>query len=375
VKIGILANTFESEFGGLAGGHVHFIEVAKRWKNVDVCVFGPEIARATIARELPAATFVAMPAGDGTIGNKQLRNLYRTLAGLARRRELRACDALIASSHFLPDVVPALMSSPRRTVVSIHHILTQPSVRAGLYLPNAITATFQSAAFYLIRTFAAAVLVYARDIADQVGVDGRRTRVFLMSNGANSPLEPEVRTEAASGAIYLGRLVPTKGIEDILRAWALATPHADGSLLTIAGAAAPEYRADLERLARELGIASSVRFLGNVSESEKSRLLHSARVFAFASKEEGWGIVLAEAMRHGLPCLTYDLPAYRGIFTRGRISVAVGDIHAFADYLRRFLTDDIFARNIASEAIELASSFTWEHAARLEAEALEAIVC
>jgi glycosyltransferase involved in cell wall biosynthesis len=375
LKVGILANTFESEFGSLAGGHVHFIEVAKRWTDVDVAVFAPEIARGTIERELPRATFVAMPSGDGKIRNRQLRNLYRTLAGLRRRHVLRKCDVLIASSHFLPDVVPALLASPKRTIVSIHHILTEPKTRAGRKLPNIITAAFQSVAFSFIRTFAAAVFVYTPDVAERAGVDPRTTRVFLMSNGANAPIEA---TEAAAqqrlGAVYLGRLVPTKGVEDVLRAWALLVRRGVVSELTIVGAAAPEYRASLQSLAAKLKIASTVIFLGNVSETEKSRLLRSARVFAFGSKEEGWGIVLAEAMRHGLPCLTYDLPAFRDIFTRGRISVAMGDIDAFADRLERFLSDDTFQSQMASEALDLASSFTWERAAGLEFEALEAIV-
>ena len=374
MTIGILVNTFEADVGGLAGGHVHVIEIAKRWPESDLRIFAPSVARAIFERELPAAKIIAMPSGERFFRNRQLRNLYRTLAGIGRRRELRKCEVLIATSHFLPDVVPALMALPGRTIVAIHHILTKPQNRAGSKLANVISTVFESLAFVLTRTFAAAVFVYTQEVAAELFIDRRRTRIFIMSNGANAPAETATAAETRrQGAMYLGRIEPTKGVDDVLRAWALLANRGVRSQLTLAGRAAPEYLRHVKDLARQLGIEETISFVGAVSDVEKSRLLHATRVFAFASKEEGWGLVLAEAMCHGAPCLTYDLPAFRDVFVQGRVCVPVGDIDAFADCLALFLTDDAYQQRFASEALESGPAFSWERAAELEFAALQTV--
>lgn len=115
------------------------------------------------------------------------------------------------------------------------------------------------------------------------------------------------RFRAASGfgpadrlVLFLGRLDPKKGIEHLLRAHATLDP---GVTLLLAGSGEPAYEAHLRGLADELGVASSVRWLGFVGGEAKCDLLDAADVFALASEFENFGIAVVEAMHAGVPLL------------------------------------------------------------------------
>jgi glycosyltransferase involved in cell wall biosynthesis len=155
-----------------------------------------------------------------------------------------------------------------------------------------------------------------------------------------------------------------------LRAWAIVTRAVPDARLRVIGDGLPSYEAELRALARTLGIADSVAFLGRASDAVKFETLRASGLFLFASKEEGWGIALAEAMACGLPCVTYDLPPYREVFPRGRSSVSVGDVDGFARAAIGLLENESARRQLAVEAAELARTFTWDRVAAIESEAI-----
>jgi glycosyltransferase involved in cell wall biosynthesis len=370
LRVGLIANTFDNLFGAVAGGHVHFIEVAKRWPDFDVTVFAPELARTIISRELPNASFVAMPSGGRFIRYSLLRNLYRTITAVRRISVLRSCDVVIATSHFLPDVVPGSLAG-RRSIVCVQHLLDSPRKRPGSFASNAISATFQDISLRFARRFAGALLVNRREVADQIRFRDAK-RIYVITHGVEHLLDAEraIIGRQDGRVVYLGRVVETKGIEDLLSAWALVVDAVPRARLVIAGTGAPRYTESLRKLACELGVADSVEFCGFVTEEQKNRLLDSAMLFAFPSKEEGWGIVLAEAMAHGLPCVTYDLAAYRNVFIRGRRSVAVNDVGGFARHIAELLTDEAQRTELSAAALELSKTFSWDAAAAIERRAV-----
>lgn len=106
--------------------------------------------------------------------------------------------------------------------------------------------------------------------------------------------------------IYVGRLdVHIKGLDILLRAFAQAIGSLpfDGVSLTLVG---PDWRGGLEelrRLAGQLGIEKRVNFTGAKRPEEAMQLLHEADLFLLLSRNEGFGISLAEALLVGRPAL------------------------------------------------------------------------
>jgi glycosyltransferase involved in cell wall biosynthesis len=368
--IGILANIFEPGAGILAGGHLHFIEVVKRWRNVNLVVFAPEIARADIGAALPQATFVPLPSPNYLHRAKALMFLYRSFAAIKQLRALRRCDAFLATSHLLPDVLPPIVAR-RPTAVVVHHLITSKRDEASaLALTSALGERLSLA---LIRLGARTLVAGSPMMLRELRARGFDLPAVVTTNGVDHLRFPVVNLDGASrsGAVFVGRLHPAKNPADAIRAWAIVAAKFPNEKLTIIGKAEiSDYALELQNLVSELGLAERVDFAGAVSDAEKLTALIRARVFLFPSREEGWGIAVAEAMRAGLPCVTYDLPIFREIFPQGRLAAKMHDYEALARQVVSLLSDEPLRIHYAREAAQLAETFTWANASQVEAAAV-----
>lgn len=102
--------------------------------------------------------------------------------------------------------------------------------------------------------------------------------------------------------IAIGRLVPRKGTEQLIRLVSLL--GIEKLRLVIVGNG-PESDT-LKRQAKELGAADRVTFAGFVSDQRKVDLLAAADIYVSTSQHEGFGLVFLEAMAQGLPIVCYD---------------------------------------------------------------------
>lgn len=136
--------------------------------------------------------------------------------------------------------------------------------------------------------------------------------VIIVPNGVRLPEECVVTEEELSQVqarlagrrclLYLGRLHPIKGLDDLLKAFA-ALPSRQDWALALAGPDDGAYRRRLEALAGSLGISASVLFAGPVYGPEKSAWLRSAGFFVLPSRSEGFPMAPLEALAHGVPVL------------------------------------------------------------------------
>jgi phosphatidylinositol alpha-1,6-mannosyltransferase len=92
-----------------------------------------------------------------------------------------------------------------------------------------------------------------------------------------------------------------KGHDELLEAWPTILGRRPDARLALVGRGDDVKR--LEAKANGLGLAGSVRFTGQVSESTLDAMLLKAGGFALPSREEGSGIAYLRAMRAGLPCI------------------------------------------------------------------------
>jgi len=126
-------------------------------------------------------------------------------------------------------------------------------------------------------------------------------------------------------AMIIGRLAREerygKGHRELIAAWPLVRERVNDAQLWIAGDG--PLRLELESLARSQGVADAVRFLGQITESEKSEAIKRCRCLAMPSRGEGFGLVYLEAMRLGRPCLVSDCDAGREVVNPPEAGLAV----------------------------------------------------
>lgn len=130
-------------------------------------------------------------------------------------------------------------------------------------------------------------------------------RVALVPNGVNVP--DSIRHLGGDGTVrlvYLGRVDPKKGIENLLDACRIleASPGFNYSL-KIAGGGVPFYIASIKAQVERLGLTERVQLVGNVEGEEKESLLAHADVVVVPSHTENFGLVVAEALAYGLPVI------------------------------------------------------------------------
>lgn len=111
--------------------------------------------------------------------------------------------------------------------------------------------------------------------------------------------------------LFLSRLHEKKGIDLLIDA-VLDMPREVE--LTICGQGAPEYEAALK--ARTLG-DPRIRFLGETIGEAKTEAFRDADLFVLPSHSENFGIVVAEALAHGVPVLTTNRTPWMELDTRG----------------------------------------------------------
>ena len=183
---------------------------------------------------------------------------------------------------------------------------------------------------------------------------------------------PEARAMVAGlrgeGPLLLtvARLEPRKGIDAVIRALpSLAAEH-PGLRYAIAGEG--EDRARLASLAREVGVAERVRFLGRVDDATKAALYAGADLFAMPTRREGasvegYGLVYLEAGWYGLPSLAGRDGGSAEAVQDGETGLVRNgaDPAAVAEALGRLLGDEALRRRLgAAAAARVRRDLGWE---------------
>ena len=157
--------------------------------------------------------------------------------------------------------------------------------------------------------------------------------------------------------LSVARLVPEKGIDDLIRAVAEA---GDSRLRLVIAGDGPRREALVE-LAAGLGVRLTL--LGHVAEAELARTYVDADVFALLSHHEPWGVAVNEAAASGLPLLLSDrVGAASDLLVDGRngFLVPVGDVHEAAAALNRLAADPELRQELGTRSRELMRDWGYE---------------
>lgn len=144
-----------------------------------------------------------------------------------------------------------------------------------------------------------------------------RATAIMVPNGIDIPAYSASRKAQHTGQprlLYLGRLHPIKGIENLLR----AVPQTDSNIqLSICGDGSMTYRQSLERLSGELGLEQRVTFHGMVEGEEKERHFYGADVCVVPSYKEAFCLVVAESLSRGIPVIVSRTTPWKSVASVG----------------------------------------------------------
>jgi glycosyltransferase involved in cell wall biosynthesis len=153
--------------------------------------------------------------------------------------------------------------------------------------------------------------------------------------------------------LHVGSLDRRKDPAALVRAWRRARQDVDCDLVA-AGSPGPQAPEHLD----------GARVLGQVSHEELADLYSAAGCLAFASRYEGFGLPVLEALACGCPVVAFDNSSLPEVAGRVASLVADGDAEALGAEAARLLTDHTARERVAARGPAWAGRFTWERAAR-----------
>jgi glycosyltransferase involved in cell wall biosynthesis len=242
----------------------------------------------------------------------------------------------------------------RRVVVTVH----------GLDWRREKWGTIASAMLrfgeWTARTFPHATVVVSRTLEEHFARHGTPHLHYIPNGTALPPPGPsgplaELGLEAGKFLLFVGRLVPEKGLHVLLQAHRDAAPEWP---LVIAGAGhfTDDYVSACRRAA-----GPGARFLGPVYGATLAALQQNAALVIVPSSLEGLSIALLEAMSYGTPVLGSDIPENREVLSGVGETFRTGDAADLGCRLRALLEDEEHRVTMGRRGRErIATEYDWE---------------
>ncbi len=279
----------------------------------------------------------------------------------------RPGDALVEIWNGMPFLSPLWYRGPR--LVFLHHVhaemwgmvLPPTLARLGDTMERRIAPRFYRSSRIITLSESSRT-----EIVEMLGLDA--DRVTVAPPGVDARYSPGGRRSPTPLVVAVGRLVPVKRFDALLRA--LADAKRDQPELRAVVIGEGYERPALEALRDELGAAEWISMPGRVDDRGLVSWYRQAWVVASSSQREGWGMTLTEAAACGTPAVATAIAGHADAVLNGESGILVDDVGQLGTALRRVLGDDVLRSRLSKGALTRARWFTWDATARRALEAL-----
>lgn len=362
------------------GGAVHSVELAEalaaEGADVTLVALGDPAKGFFRPTEVPVC-IVEAPDTEGTTLTERVFShvdaLTAGLAGMADRFDIvHAQDCISARAAARVRDSGAAFSVVR----TVHHIddFTTPALiecqDAAIVEPDRVLVVSEP---------------WRRRLLDEYGVEatvvpnGVRAERFAAPEAAARRDELRARIGAGDRHLHLtvGGIEPRKGSRYLIEALGMLKrrPGQPPMLAVVGGHSFQDYRGyrdevlgSLERLGLSLG--NDVVMVGTVSDEELPGWFHAADSFVFPSVNEGWGLVILEALAAGLPVVASDIEVFREFLTDGTdaLLTAAANPASLAQGMAQVRDNLELAQKLRTNGQTTARRYTWPAAARRHME-------
>lgn len=309
----------------------------------------------------PAARELVLP------GKSPVTRLWREHVLLPRSCRQERVDLLHCPKSAIP------FNAPCPTVVTLHDLipLRHPETEkfaARIYWRLQIPNAARRSSFIITDSEHA-----RQEIITDFQVDPERIKAIMLGF---DPRMLEQRDQSAAAAVrgkyglpdgyilYVGTIQPRKNIDTLIEAYyRLKQARRVMPKLVIVGRKGWLYDKLFARI-DSLGLADDVLFTGFVPDEELPFIYDGARLFAYLSFFEGFGLPPLEAMACGIPVVTSDTTSLPEVVGDAGITAPPADVDRVVTAIASLLDNDAYAALLGQRGRERARLFSWEAAAR-----------
>ena len=361
--------------GFTEGGLVHAVQsFAPLASEYDVTVVCPNVPRGArgggvdfngvhiICPGLPHSVGWMRP-GELTVIEHPLRALLNwpsLVAGFvaqAKWVEHNDTDVVLGNGIFTA-CLSGLKRGPWATIAVIHHLYQDPWTTGAHSSPSGVYARAER--FLLRRLHADAIAVVNPSVASYLVDYGfPPEKVVFVGNGVDTVRYACSANHDEETLVFLGRLRSAKAVDVVLDAFSIIHRHRPNAVLHIVGDG--RLMRALTLHASRLGIRERVVFHGCMDEDSKLLLLQRATLYLSASRFEGFGLPVVEAMAVGAVPVVSDIPAHRYIFQGRDVGCLAATAEEMADRSLELMADHGRRAAMVARGRELVEQmWTWD---------------
>lgn len=332
------------------GSELHAAEVARRWAAAGIDV----TMRTSYAQGSPPT---AIRDGYRVI-RRRGRYMIFPAAVIAELRGLHGPrDALVEIWNGVPFLSPMWARGPR--ICLIHHVhrnmwrlvLEERLARLGETLELRVLPPI-----YRRTPIVTLSESSRRELIEQMHF--RPERVHVVPPGIDPRFSPGGEKSPTPLVVSVGRLMPSKGFDTLIRTCAVVREQVPDLELVIVG---DGYERDnLEHLISGLDATGWVHLVGRRSDDELIELYRRAWAVASASIAEGWGMTLTEAAACGTPAVATRIAGHLDSVAENQSGLLADSERDFAAKLTNLLTDHDLRARLSEGARKHADRFTWD---------------
>jgi len=284
-----------------------------------------------------------------------------------RSRERERYDVIVAASHYVDDVLPAVYlrgKNPATKFVGYHHV-GLVSGGGRLFLLRRANDAISVA---LLRKYADLIFVMNLSIKDFLISQRIEERKVLLTNNGVDKITSKVDLKTpVFEACFVGRLEKDKGVFDLVAIWKGVSALIPTAKLAIIGDGSEKnhliHLIETEQLQERITLCG---YLGD----ERFEIMRKSKLFLLPSYLEAWPITIVEAMSCGLPVIVYDLPELQTLWGSNISYVPKGDRVSFTNTVVGLLQDPELRSERSRRGLEQSAAYLWTTIAAYEAKAI-----
>lgn len=356
---------------GISGSDVRLINILKNIpkKNINITIVGTKnLPSQLIANKVKFKHIL--------IETKTNSNSLIVICFIATINILKAFSSfkpspnsiIYSSSDLYWETIPAFFYCPKvkSWIQVIHHIYPNWKTRPGNPIINFLGFYFQRLSFFLIKKRANTIIVVNSLVKKELIKLGFNShKIVISSNGINLK-HHKINKNKKYDAVFLGRLDPSKGVNDIVPIWSKVCQKIPQAKLALIGGTLNQNLIQLKKQINQGKLNKNIKILGFVDDFQKEKILAQSKLFILPSHEEGWGISIAEAMSFKLPVICWQLQNLKKIFKNQPFFVKPFNYQKFSQQIISLLNQPKLIQSNGITNQKFVQQFSWEKIVKQE---------
>lgn len=380
----IILITIATTGDGISGGDRIFIELARNWsKDISVKIITTSEGIAMMKRQkLNGKHLKIENIASNLPKNFFIKYLYKIHLGIRLGFSLNfnrlPSTILYSSSDFWMDVFPCVILKIRnpklKWVATWYQTAPNPlkgytegkREREQRYGFSAFLYWFsQLPVKLLIRRYADKVIVNNEEERKQFSEMDKEGKVIVLLGAVRLDeikkflsTNYKLLTTKKYDAVFQGRFHPQKGVVELIDIWKKVVDKKPGAILAMIGDG--PLMGKVKSQIANYKLQKNVKLFGYLYDGpEKYKIFSESKIVVHPAYYDSGGMAAAEAMAFGLPCVGFNLPAYKSYYPKGILKAE--NQSEFSSYILKLLNDEKSRKKLGKEAGTLIySQYSWD---------------